>query len=63
MNEDVVYVHNGMKLSHKEKKETLTVVTTWMDLCNNMDGPWGYSSKWNKSEKDNYCMVSLISGI
>ena len=29
-------------------------------ICNNMDDPWGYYAKWNKSEKDKYCMMSLI---
>ena len=22
--------------------------------CDNMDGPWGHSPKWNKAEKDRY---------
>ena len=29
--EDVVYIHNGLLLSHK-KNEILPFVTTWMDL-------------------------------
>ena len=29
--EDVVYIYNGLLLSHK-KNETLPFVTTWMDL-------------------------------
>ena len=39
--EDVVYIHNGILLSHKK----------WWNLaiCDNMDGPWGYYAKWNKS--------------
>ena len=31
--------------------------------CNNMDGPQGHYAKWSKSEKDKYCMISLIGGI
>ena len=27
-----------------------------------MDGLEGYHAKWNKSEKDKYCMLSLIHG-
>ena len=32
-------------------------------ICNNMDGPRDYHSKWSKSEKDKYYMLSLIGGI
>ena len=32
-------------------------------ICSNMDGPREYHTKWNMSEKDKYCMISLISGI
>ena len=28
-----------------------------------MDGLKGHYTKWNKSEKDKYCMISLICGI
>ena len=31
--------------------------------CNNMDGPWGHYANWTKSEKDKYCLISLIYGI
>ena len=31
--------------------------------CNNMYGHREYYAKWNKSEKDKYCMISLIRGI
>ena len=30
---------------------------------NIMDGLWEPYAKWNKSEKDKYCMISLINGI
>ena len=39
---DVVYIHNGMLLSHKEEWNPV--------ICNNMDEPWRYYAKWNKSE-------------
>ena len=29
----------------------------------NIDGPMDYHSKWNESEKDKYCIISLICGI
>ena len=31
-------------------------------ICNNVDGPRGYDAKQNKSEKDNYHMISLVRG-
>ena len=36
----------------------------WMDKENNsLDGPWGHYVKWNKTDKDKYCMISPICGI
>jgi len=32
-------------------------------ICDNMDGPGGYYTKWNKSEKDKYHMISFICGL
>ena len=32
-------------------------------IHNNMDGTWRHLTKWNKSDKDKYCMISLICGI
>ena len=32
-------------------------------ICNNMDELGSYYAKWNKSETDKYCMISLICGI
>ena len=49
------YIHNGIKLNHKKE---------WnFAICNNMDGVGGYFAKWNKSEKDKHCMLSLTGGI
>ena len=54
--EDMVYTYNGILLSHKREWNPA--------ICDNMDGPSGYSfAQWNKSEKDNYHMISLICGI
>ena len=48
----MVYVNNGILLSHKKE---------WnFAICNNMDGLGGYYAKWNKSEKDKYCMISYV---
>ena len=32
-------------------------------ICSNMDGPRDYHTKWSKSDKDKYHMVSLICGL
>ena len=53
--EDVAYTYNGILPSHK-KEWNLT-------LCDNMDAPRKYYAKWNKSDKDKYCMISLTCGI
>ena len=31
-------------------------------ICDNMGRPRGYYAKWNKSEKEKYCMISLTCG-
>ena len=41
--EDVVYIHNGILLSHKKE---------WNNaMCSNMDGSRDYHTKWSKSER------------
>ena len=32
-------------------------------ICNNMEGPRDYHTKWSKSEKDKYHMIPLTCGI
>lgn len=39
---DVVHAHNGILLSQKKEGS--------LAICNNMDGPRGYYTKWNKSD-------------
>ena len=53
--EDVVYIHEGILLSHKNEYNPA--------ICSNMDGPRRYYAKWNKSDKDKYHMISFICGI
>ena len=54
--EDVVYIYNRILLNHK-KNEILTFATTWMDLeCIIL-------SEISQTERDKYCMISLICGI
>ena len=50
--EDVVHVHKGILFSHK-KKEILPFAITWMEHE-------GISVSEIMSEKDKYCMISLI---
>jgi hypothetical protein len=34
-----------------------------LDIYNNIDELRGYYAKWNKSDKDKYCIISLTRGI
>ena len=54
--EDVVYIHNGILLSHK-RNEIMPFAATWMYL------EIITLSKVNQNEKDKYHMISLICGI
>ena len=54
-----MYIYNGILLSHRRYIEdnSLPFATTWMDLESIM------LSEINQTEKDKYCMLSLICGI
>ena len=54
--EDVVHIQNGMLLSHR-KNEIMPSAATWMDLEIIM------VSEVSQTEKDKYCMMSLMCGI
>ena len=42
--EDVVYIYNGILLSHKNE---------WNNaICSNMDGPRDYHTKWSKPDRE-----------
>ena len=46
------HTHNGILCSHLKE---------WnFAICGNKDGPGGHYARWNKSEKEKYCMTSLI---
>jgi len=50
--EDLVYIHNGILLSHKND---------WNNaICNNMDGPRDYHTKWSKLEKEKQIVYDII---
>ena len=52
-----IYTHNRELLSHFSKNEILPFPATWMDLE-------GIAlSEISQTEKDKYCMISLICGI
>ena len=53
--EDMVYIYNGILLSHRIEQNYA--------ICSNMDGPRDYHIKWSQSDKDKYHMISLICGI
>ena len=47
--------YNGILHSHKRE---------WNNaICSNMDGPRDYHTKWTKSEKDKYHVISLICNL
>ena len=53
--EDVVHIHNVILLSNKKE---------WSNaIWSNMDGPRNYHTNWSKSDKGEYYMISLISGL
>ena len=56
MDKDVVYIYNGILLSHK-KNDIMPFVVTWMDVQIII------LSEVSQTEKDKYHMVSLICGI
>ena len=55
--DDVVYIYNGILLSHKRKNEIMLFAVTWMDL------EIIILSEVSQKEKDKYHMISLICGI
>ena len=53
--ENVVRIHNGILLSHKNDANNA--------ICSNTDSPRNYHTKWSKLDKDKYPMRLLICGI
>ena len=51
-----IYIYNGILLSHKKNK-IMPFAATWMDLEGIM------LSEISQTEKDKYCMISLICGL
>ena len=42
--DDVVYMYNGILLSHKKEQNNA--------ICSNVDGPRDYHTKWSQSERE-----------
>ena len=40
----MIHTHNGLLFSHKKERNPV--------ICNNMDGAWANSAKWNKSDTE-----------
>ena len=53
----MIYMYNGILLSHKKNEIMLFAATTWMDL------EVIILSEVSQTEKDKYHMISLICGI
>ena len=53
----MVYIYNGILLSHKKKNEIMPLAATWMDL------EIIILSEVNHKAKDKYHMILLICGI
>ena len=58
----IVKQHVSVKNEWIKKFKNVLLVIKILNLviCGNMDGPGEYYVKWNKSEKNKYCMISLI---
>jgi len=54
--EDVVYIHNGILISHK-KNENLPFAATWMELEGIL------LSERRQTEEYKHCVMSLTCGI
>ena len=51
--------------THTHKMEYYSAIKKeWNNvICSNMDGPRDYHTKWSKSDKDKYFMISFTCGI
>ena len=47
----MVHIHNGIKLSHEKQWNAA--------IHSNVDANTDYKTKWSKSDKDKYHMISI----
>jgi len=58
-----IYIHTHIHThTHTYRKKYYSAIKNeWsVAMCRNMDGLGGHYAKWNMSQKDKYCMISLI---
>ena len=48
-----IYVMSDILLRHEKEWNAA--------ICDNMNGSWGHSSKWNLSEKEGWILYDLLS--
>lgn len=58
MDKDVIYTYTQGIIQPLKKTHTHKEI-----ICGNKDGPWRHYTKWNKSEKNKYFVISLICAI
>ena len=59
-----IYIYPVYKYAYIYTMEYYSVINKMkFAICSNMDGLGGYYAKWNKTEKDKYCMISLLCEI
>ena len=46
-----MYTHNGILFRHAKEGNS--------DICDDMDWPWGYCAKWNKSDRERQVLYDL----
>ena len=53
--EDIVYIYSGILLNHKKEGNNV--------IYSSMDATRDYHTKWNKSERDRYHMISHMQNL
>lgn len=51
----ITHTHTEILLSHEKGG--------YPAVCDNMNGPWACYAKWDKTDQDKYCKISIICGI
>ena len=66
---DGVYIYSGIPLNHKKEWNSAYIYSgiplnhkkEWNSaICSSVDGLEGHYVKWNKSDREWYCMILLI---
>ena len=51
--EEIMHIHTGILLNYEKGQNKA--------ICNNMDGPGDYHTKWSESEKDRYEITYMLN--